>query len=502
MIKIFLKSNIYSIVAILLYTLGVWYFFNFTIDDTYISMRYAENLSNGQGLVFNVGTPPLEAYSNFIFVLLESLLFLLGFKTVVAVKIISYFFGVGTILLLVVIGKLILGDNAKKETGFVQIFIASSSPFIIWTVGGLETVQFIFTVVASFTAYLYAEKSKSIKAKGKWYLLGDTLAFIVMLSRPEGILFTLGAIVYRLLNKAYLSSLYISLLLIIYFVWKWSYFGELMPTPYYAKAHIIDLYGGMNRAIEFLKINVNIIYLLIFPTIFMTILANFKKLRYSIELFIILFMIIYLLYILSLGYQVSMDDAYRYYVPLIVMGGIVFLYFIKNTGYRVNNITIIIILITLVSFRINDLHTAWKKDINWNALSYHVSGEAIADGLASGHIKLGKWLNKNADSNATIVVHDAGAIPYFSKLKTIDVWSLCDKEMLDLNILDKAVLTKKEKNIIKNKKLEYLLKQNPNYIIQDKGIITKTSYIKNYHLLPEVYEYSPWYKLRIYEKNK
>jgi len=197
-----------------------------------------------------------------------------------------------------------------------------------------------------------------------------------------------------------------------------------------------------------------------------------------------------------------MDDAYRYYVPIVVLGGIVFLYYIKNTGYRLNNQIVISVFVILVIFRITDLHTAWKKDINWNALSYHVSGEAIANGLTSGHIKLGKWLNENADKNATIVVQDAGAIPYFSKLRTIDVWSLCDKTILDLNRLYKTASTKEEKATINKRKLEYLLRQDPDYIIQDQGIITKSSYIKNYHLLSKEYEYLPWYKLRIYEKNK
>ena len=156
----------------------------------------------------------------------------------------------------------------------------------------------------------------------------------------------------------------------------------------------------------------------------------------------------------------------------------------------------------LIIFRIIDLQTAWNKDINWEALNYEVSGKSIARGLVSGHIALGKWLNEYADRNATIVVYDAGAIPYFSKLRIIDVWSLTDKTMLDLNRLYKTASTEEEKATVNKRKLEYLLQQDPDYIIQDRGIITKSNYIKNYHLLSNEYEYLPWYKLQIYEKNK
>ena len=320
-------DNIYLIVSIFLYTLGVWYFFNFTIDDTYISMRYAENLANGYGLVFNVNDAPLEAYSNFVFVLFESLLRLLGFNSVIAVKIMSYFFGIGNILLLSIIGQLILENkNKRNEIGLILVLVATSSPFIIWTVGGLETVQFTFIILATFAAYLYAEKSKSIKSK--WYFLGDTLAFVVMLSRPEGILFTLGAIVYRLLNKAYIGSIYIFVLISLYFLWKWNYFGDFMATPYYAKAHQIDFLGGIQRAYEFLKINLNIINIIMIPTMIVMIILKFKKRQYSVQLFAMLFTLVYMLYILSLGYSITMDDAYRYYVPLIILIAMSFFYLV------------------------------------------------------------------------------------------------------------------------------------------------------------------------------
>ena len=37
----------------------------FTIDDMYISLRYANHWAEGYGLVWNIGEPPVEGYSNF-----------------------------------------------------------------------------------------------------------------------------------------------------------------------------------------------------------------------------------------------------------------------------------------------------------------------------------------------------------------------------------------------------------------------------------------------------
>ena len=45
---------------------------DFLLDDAFISFRYAQNLVEGHGLVFNPGGPgePVEGYTNFLWVLL------------------------------------------------------------------------------------------------------------------------------------------------------------------------------------------------------------------------------------------------------------------------------------------------------------------------------------------------------------------------------------------------------------------------------------------------
>jgi hypothetical protein len=35
----------------------------FTVDDAYITLRYAKHLAGGQGLVWNLGERPVEGYS-------------------------------------------------------------------------------------------------------------------------------------------------------------------------------------------------------------------------------------------------------------------------------------------------------------------------------------------------------------------------------------------------------------------------------------------------------
>src|SRR5262245_15180176 len=44
--------------------------YSFLTDDAYISFRYARNLADGHGLVFNPGGERVEGYSNFLWVLI------------------------------------------------------------------------------------------------------------------------------------------------------------------------------------------------------------------------------------------------------------------------------------------------------------------------------------------------------------------------------------------------------------------------------------------------
>ena len=59
----------------------------FTIDDMYISLLYAAHWTNGDGLLWNIGDPPVEGYSNFLFVMIAALALHVGFNPIVVLKI-------------------------------------------------------------------------------------------------------------------------------------------------------------------------------------------------------------------------------------------------------------------------------------------------------------------------------------------------------------------------------------------------------------------------------
>ena len=66
-----------TVFAVAVFVFDFWRYAGYLIDDTYISLRYAKNLVDGLGLVFNPGER-VEGYTNFLFVLLGAAALRLG----------------------------------------------------------------------------------------------------------------------------------------------------------------------------------------------------------------------------------------------------------------------------------------------------------------------------------------------------------------------------------------------------------------------------------------
>ena len=84
--------------------------FDFLIDDAFISFRYARNLVEGQGLVYNPGER-IEGYSNFLWVLVEAALLAGGLPILMGTKVLGLCSGVAAVLLTYALGRRLFEDR-------------------------------------------------------------------------------------------------------------------------------------------------------------------------------------------------------------------------------------------------------------------------------------------------------------------------------------------------------------------------------------------------------
>lgn len=140
----------------LLIAVTLWHLrMSFPFDDAYITFRYAENLAKGYGIVWNIGGPHTEGYTNFLLVFILAPFAFLNADLLM----VSQFIGIATtILTALVIFKLVTDISKSDGWPFAAALIYLLLPFT-WAnaFSGLETSLFVLLVTASF--YFAAKKN-------------------------------------------------------------------------------------------------------------------------------------------------------------------------------------------------------------------------------------------------------------------------------------------------------------------------------------------------------
>lgn len=222
------------VASLTLYVGGALSFWWYVNDDAGISFTFARNLAEGHGLVFNLGQQPVEGYSNTLWVLLLAGAHCCGLDIIWTAKALGLALGAGCLLL---IWRLVRGEHPLCWLALP--LIATNAAFIIWTSSGLESALHAFLLTG--TAVLLAKPALTRPAA---LLLATALALLV-LTRPEGMLFALLAAAYlglralwqrRSLLTPIVVFLIPALTLAALIAFRRWYFDDVLPNTYYAKA--------------------------------------------------------------------------------------------------------------------------------------------------------------------------------------------------------------------------------------------------------------------------
>jgi arabinofuranosyltransferase len=215
----------------------VWLYRAFFVDDALISFRYVQQFVGGNGLVYNVGEY-VEGYSNFLWIILLSPLHHFGVDLVLSSKVI------GTMLSVATLGLTLKFTERFRLSFVAPLFLAVSVPFAAWSVGGLETPLFTFLLTASILTFVREEEQSAGWCSG---LLFGLLA----LARPEGLMFAMVALgwrAWRLFRSRSMPTsrdglwlVALGVIVVPYVLWRFSYYGYLLPNTVYAKAMGLSL---------------------------------------------------------------------------------------------------------------------------------------------------------------------------------------------------------------------------------------------------------------------
>ncbi|MHC4236384.1 MAG: hypothetical protein ACYSUQ_14800, partial [Planctomycetota bacterium] len=122
--------------------------YTFLTDDAFISFRYARNLSEGLGLVFNPGFERVEGYSNFLWVVLLAGVNALGLAPESAAHALT---GGATVALWCLVVWFVYRTPPAAGRRWLllaaPLFLAATRSVAVWSTSGLETRLFEVLVV-------------------------------------------------------------------------------------------------------------------------------------------------------------------------------------------------------------------------------------------------------------------------------------------------------------------------------------------------------------------
>lgn len=399
------------------------------VDDAYIGFRYSRNFARGHGLVYNLGER-VEGYTNFLWVVLLSLFSRAGMdipKT-------SIVLGMGLSLLCLLytlrLSKSLSSFSAPWNSLCGLMLIADGS-FAFWAVSGMETLMFTALLVMGTSFFLQEEV---------WGERGHHFSAIVFalatLTRPEGGLFAMTALLWLSLNawgkrdRASLAKLFswaflFFLIFIPYFLWRWAYYGYLLPNPFYVKVGFgwLQFQRGLLYTYDFcLKRGGLVLFALLCLPL---------RPRNEALSFLTLMSLLYAAYVVYVGGDWA--GAFRFFVPIVP-----FLYILVQEG-------LLGFLERLKGFL--PLGSRAFQAALFAALFLGLVGISSYEGEFKRFIlpyryveleraSLGRYLKERAPKNSLMACWTAGSLPFYSELTTIDMYGLTDLHIAHKKVED------------------------------------------------------------------
>jgi hypothetical protein len=358
------------------------------VDDSYIFLRYARNIVDGHGAVFNPGER-VEGYTSPLWLACVTLVSLVSTDPVRLAGYLGGAIGLLTVLLV----------SRRSQLG--ALAVAAHPGFVFWSFSGMETP--LAALLLTLTMVTLQRDSLSPAACGR-----AGLAFaLACLARPDCLALLplmLAWMLYRCRSaragRWHLAAAFVAPLALVgvHAVWRHSYYGVWLPNTAYAKlgSSFGDLIAHGMGYLPSLLLSWSIVLGLQF----------FSTLERSVFAFAVA----------------------AFWSALVVIGGGDFFPFARfgmvvlpvlaalaDCGrIRINHALMAapVAAATLLLLLTND-HELARKELH----------------LVTGWRESGVWLNQHLPKESTIATLVAGSLPYYAQRRTIDLLGLTDAQI-------------------------------------------------------------------------
>lgn len=382
-------------------------------DDQMISMRYARNLVEGYGLVFNPGQR-VEGYSNFLWVLLMAALHWLPLGDglmAVPVKVVNW--GLGCVILWLA-DRLLLVWLPKPGLlrPVLLLSLAVCVDLLYWSSNGFETTL-LTCLFLGVVVRLLAPQT----ARGQLVTFG--LLALIPLVRGDGLQVWAGAAILavglasgRVARRRVLLLLALSLVPTAgHFLFRYGYYGQWLPNTYYLK--VADLPGKLGLGRDYLVRFAN--YYL--PWLLLAgagVLFGFDRRRWLLGLGLGV----------TAGYVLWVGgDTFRYARFLAHWLPVLFVLALVTVGQATGRDNyprlLLLLLLGYVAWYPAGTHQPYRNLLSFNGSPLLTIPTAIL-------------IRDNTPPETSVAVFAAGNVPYFSHRPTIDLLGKTDSHIAHL----------------------------------------------------------------------
>lgn len=389
-----------------------------TVDDAYITLRYARELARGAGLTFNPSGPRAEGYTSLLWTVLLALPHLVHADALAFAKVAGVAATFGTFAILWRESERL--SRAEGGAGWAApaaaLALAAIPATAVHAVSGMETALFTLLLTATFAAAAAAVGPPAAQPGARLPLF----ALALSLTRPEGalaaalVLATVAALAPAPERSGHLKRAIALVLLPFAAYWaaRTAYYGLPFPLPFYVKLAHPGRFPGAPVVGQWLRehgLRLGLALLFAFArpprALWPAILATAALTAF------------FLLPQHLMGYQ------HRYLAPLdpalCLFAGLGLDRAVRAFARRVpraRGLATPLALLLVLGASAAELADA-RIDVH-ERLAY-------ADGMAAAHETLGRALSRVRPAGR-LALADAGAVPYLSDWWTLDLIGLND----------------------------------------------------------------------------
>ena len=411
---------------------GITYFT--LVDDAMVSMRYAQHLAQGFGMVWNVGEKPVEGFTNPGWMFFMAFLHLFPIhpsKISLIVMIAS-----AVILLVNAFAAHRIAEVLQPESKYAPLLAAAVTafyfPLVFWSLRGMEVG--ILTLLINWGVLVALHISGEERPRSS-ILLGLIFA-MALLIRLDSIIQISVIVAYLLwVGKFSPSGIRWPLLMIILaavaiLVFQRAYFGDFLPNTYYQKM-------GGTLAWERIRNGLLVFYqhatrdtlvLAVFSLAGIVLYNDFRRPGTLLLAGLFMAHCAYSIWVGGDYAEVEVNAANRFITQgmptLIILFSLVIDKLLSSPS----------VLSRLTQMRGPILQSALAVALALVTLAI-ISGQPWLRWASDNapllqadirRTRLGLFIARNTSPQATIAVHAAGQIPYYSERKTIDLLGLND----------------------------------------------------------------------------